>query len=441
MKRILEVAVSFLKVAVFWLAVALAVVGWITLPWQGVAILSLVLALWLALTRGGRLALEATHIGIASLPQRWGASSVIVIGIAGVVGVLVAMLAMGAGFKATLDAAGSDDTVIILRSGAKVESNSNIERSLVPLIAALPGIERDADGRPLLSAEVSQVVSLPTRDEGTDANVQFRGIGPESFAVHGNVRILEGRAPGTGMRELIVGRGAQGQFRGLEVGNTLMLGNQQWTVVGSFASNDAYESELWGDAETVAATYRRPSWQSVLVRTGKDGLETFKAALAADQRLKLDVLTTRSYFAEQSSQLKTLLDVLGTVIGSIMAVGAVFGALNTMYAAVASRAREIATLRAIGFRGLPVVTAVMLETMLLALLGGLLGGLIAWLAFNNFSVSTLGNNFSQVVFQFQVSPALLWTGMKWALGIGLIGGLFPALRAARLPIVAALREV
>jgi putative ABC transport system permease protein len=437
MKRLLSLMKSLLTLAVLLLAIG----AWIVLPWQGALIVVAVLAAWLLATRTGRLALEATRIGIASLPQRWGASSVIVIGIAGVVAVLVAMLAMGEGFEATLDAAGNEDTAIVLRTGSKVESNSVIERSLVPMLATLPGIERDAEGHPLLSAEVSQVVSLPSRADGSDANVQFRGIGPAAFLVRGNVRILEGRAPGTGMRELIVGRGAQAQFRGLEVGNTLMLGNQQWSVVGSFATGDAYESELWGDAETVATTYRRPAWQSVLVRTGKAGFESFKTAVAADQRLKLDVLTTRDYFAQQSGQLKTLLDVLGTVIGAIMAIGAAFGALNTMYAAVATRAREIATLRAIGFRGLPVVTAVMLETLLLALLGGLLGGLLAWLAFNGNSASTLGNNFSQVVFQFQVSADLLWTGLKWALGIGLVGGLFPALRAARLPIVEALREV
>lgn len=198
---------------------------------------------------------------------------------------------------------------------------------------------------------------------------------------------------------------------------------------------------MWTDAQTLATTYNRSAWQSISVRTdGKQGFESFKAAVANDPRLKLDVESTAEYYRKQGGGLNKLLKVLGTVIGAIMAVGAVFGALNTMYAAVATRAREIATLRAIGFRGVPVVTAVMLETMLLALLGGLLGGAVAWLAFNNFTVSTLGNNFSQVVFQFKVSPPLLWSGLKWALGIGLVGGLFPALRAARLPITTALRE-
>lgn len=432
---------SFLKNLGVALALIVALLVWIMLPWQGVLVVVLLLGVWLCFTRAGRLALEATRIGIASLPQRWGASSVIIVGIAGVVGVLVAMLAMGEGFQATLNAAGNEETAIVLRGGSQAETNSVITRNQVPLLASLPGVEKDADGKPLLSAELSQVVNLPSKADGSDTNVQFRGIGEEAFRVREGVRIIEGRAPSPGLREIAVGRGAQTQFRGLAVGSALMLGNQQWTVVGVFESGDAYESELWGDAQTLATTYNRGAYQSVLVRTGKDGYESFKAAVEADPQLKLDVLTTRSYFAKQSGGLKNLLQILGTVIGGIMAVGAVFGALNTMYAAVATRAREIATMRAIGFRGTPVVTAVMLETMLLALAGGVLGGLIAWVLFNNYSVSTLGSNFSQVVFQFKVTTGLLWTGLKWALGIGLVGGLFPALRAARLPITTALREV
>ncbi|MEP6632986.1 MAG: ABC transporter permease, partial [Luteimonas sp.] len=278
------------------------------------------------------------------------------------------------------------------------------------------------------------------RADGNDANVQFRGVGPEAWAVNPKVRIVEGRKFGAGLRELVIGQGAQSQFRGLDVGKTLNLANQQWMIVGKFASGDAHDSELWGDAETIASTYQRSAYQSITVRTdGKAGFQQLKAAMDADPRLKLDVQTTRDYYSKQSGQLSKIISVLGTVIGAIMAIGAVFGALNTMYAAVAGRAREIATMRAIGFRGLPVVVAVMLETMLLALLGGVLGGLIAWLIFNGYSVSTLGNNFSQVVFQFKVSPELLWSGLKWALGIGLVGGLFPALRAARLPVTTALR--
>src|SRR5690606_4050790 len=192
--------------------------------------------------------------------------------------------------------------------------------------------------------------------------------------------------------------------------------------------------------EVLGTTYRRSSYQSVTVKLdGEQGFEQLKTAMAADPRLKLDVSTTRDYYNKQSEGLTKVIEVLGTVVGAIMAIGAVFGALNTMYAAVATRAREVATLRALGFRGLPVVVAVMLETMLLALLGGVLGAALAWLVFNGYTVSTLGSNFSQVVFSFRVSPELLWSGLKWALGIGLVGGLFPALRAARLPVTTALR--
>ncbi|MCA1714408.1 MAG: ABC transporter permease, partial [Gammaproteobacteria bacterium] len=211
-------------------------------------------------------------------------------------------------------------------------------------------------------------------------------------------------------------------------------------IVGLFESGDSHESELWADAEVLGPTYQRTSFQSVTARLdGKDGFQRLKAAMAADPRLKLDVETTRHYYNKQSEGLTKIIQILGTVVGTIMAIGAVFGALNTMYAAVAGRAREIATMRALGFRGVPVVIAVMLETMLLALLGGIIGAALAWLIFNGYTASTLSGNFSQVMFQFKVAPELMWTGLKWALGIGLIGGLFPALRAARLPVVDALR--
>lgn len=423
-------------------ALAAGLLLWITLPWFGVPALAVLLALWLLLTRGGRLALAATRIGISSLPQRWGASSVIVVGIAGVVGVLVAMLAMGEGFKATLNSTGDDSTAIVLRGGSQAETNSVITREQAPLLSSLPGIAKGPNGKPLMSAELSQVVNLPSMADGTDSNAQFRGVGEEAWLVRDKIKLVEGRRFGAGLREIVVGQGAATQFRGLKVGSKLNMGGQEWSVVGRFASGDAHDSELWGDAQTLASTYNRSAYQSITVRTeGKAGFGQFKAAVEGDPRLKLDVETTRAYYAKQSGQLATIIKWLGIIIGSIMAVGAVFGALNTMYAAVAGRAREIATMRAIGFRGLPVVTAVMLETMLLALLGGLLGGLIAWAIFNGYSVSTLGSNFSQVVFQFKVSPELLWSGLKWALGIGLVGGLFPALRAARLPITTALRAL
>jgi putative ABC transport system permease protein len=422
------------------LALVVGLAVWTQLPLAAVVALAAALALWLGLTRYGRQTVAVSEIGIASLPRRWGASSVIVVGIAGVVGVLVAMLAMGEGFKATLNQTGSADSAIILRGGSQAETNSVITRDQVPLISALDGIAKGEDSRPLVSPELSQVVDLPTVADGTDANVQLRGVGEQAWKLRPQVKIVEGRRFGSGLRELVVGRGAQHQFRGITVGNKVRLGSQDWTVVGAFESGDSHESELWADGEVVASTYNRQAFQAVTVKLQSgDGLKRLTAALAADPRLKLDVLTTHDYYAKQSEGLNKIINVLGTVIGAIMAIGAVFGALNTMYAAVAGRAREIATMRALGFRGLPVVVAIMLETMLLALLGGLLGAAIAWVLFNGHTVSTLGQNFSQVVFQFRVSPALLWTGLKWALGIGLVGGLFPALRAARLPVTEALR--
>ena len=422
------------------LALVAGLAAWIYMPWYGIVALAVALGVWLLVTRTGRLALAATRIGIASLPQRWGASSVIIVGIAGVVGVLVAMLAMGEGFSATLKQTGSEDTAIILRGGSQAETNSVITRDQVPLISTLAGLRKDAQGRPIISPELSQVVNLPTASSGEDANAQFRGVSDAAWAIRPKVKIIEGRKFEVGVRELIVGQGAKNQYRGLDVGKTLALGNQDWTVVGVFASGDAHDSEMWTDIETLSSAYNRRAYQSVTVGVdGKAGFKQLSDALANDPRLKLDALTTRDYYTKQSTGIATLIKVLGTVIGTIMAIGAVFGALNTMYAAVAGRAREIATMRAIGFRGTPVVMAVMLETMLLALLGGLLGGFIAWAIFNGYSVATLGSNFSQVVFQFKVSPELLWTGLKWALGIGLIGGLFPALRAARLPVTEALR--
>lgn len=424
------------------LAIIVLLAMWIALPWQGVALVVAGLVIWLTTTRGGRLAWMATRLGLSSLPQRWGASLVIVVGIAGVVGVLVAMLAMGEGFSATLKGTGSDRNAILLRGGAQAETNSVITRDQAVLMQSLPGIARDGEGRPLASPELSQVVTLPSKSDGSDANAQIRGVTAAGWTVRPRVRVVEGRRFEPGKRELTVGSGVVSQFRGVSVGNTLTFANQDWKVVGVFRSGDSHDSELWADADTLAATYQRSAYQSVTVRLeGKGSLKTLKAALDEDPRLKLDAETTRQYYNKQASGLKKLIDVLGTVIGAIMAVGAVFGALNSMYAAVAGRAREIATLRALGFRGMPVVVGVMLETMTLALIGGVLGGLLAWLIFNNYSVSTLGSNFSQVVFAFKVSPALLWSGLKWALGIGLIGGLLPALRAARMPVTDALRAI
>ncbi len=353
------------------------------------------------------------------------------VGIAGVVGVLVALQAMAEGFQATLRGTGRDDAAIVLRAGANTELSSGLDRATVRLVAQAPGVLRDAQGVPIASAEVVVIANVPKRATGTDANAEVRGVGPRVWALRPQVHIVEGRAFTPGLRELVVGTGARRQFSGLEPGSTLQLNNQAWTVVGVFASGDSHDSEIWGDAESVSVTLRLNS---------PEAFETLKAALTGDPRLRVDVETTRSYYSKQSEQLTRIIRILGIGIAVIMAFGAAFGALNTMYAAVAARAREIATLRALGFAGLPVVVAVMLETMLLALVGGVIGAAAAWGVFNGYTVSTLGSNFSQVVFQFRVTPTLLVQGLQWALVIGLAGGLPPALRAAALPVTAALRE-
>jgi putative ABC transport system permease protein len=419
---------------------------WVYLPWTVVLALVAVFALWMVLTRRGRQAASVTAVGVSTLRQRLGSSSVVIIGIAGVVGVLVALLAMGEGYAETLRKTGSADTAIVMRGGSASEVMSVMDHDSVVVVPQAPGIARDSQGKPIASPEIVVAANLPIKGSTPDdeGSVQLRGVSDQAWAVRPNLKIVAGRKFTPGMRELIVGQGARRQFAGLEPGHEVKLGNQTWTVVGVFASNDALDSEIWGDADTVASTYRRGSSRaSVTVKLADaKAYDAFKAALAADPRLKVDVDTTLNYFSKQSEGMSKVMRVMGITVGLIMAIGAVFGALNTMFAAVASRAREIATLRAIGFRGVPVVVAIMLETMLLALIGGLIGGLVAWLIFNGYTASTMAaGTVGQLTFAFKVSPELLWQGLKWALAIGFVGGLFPAVRAARLPVTTALREL
>lgn len=434
---------SVLQNAGLAFALVIALVVWILAPWYVLLALAVIAALWMLLSHGGRQAASVSHVGISTLGQRLGASSVVVIGIAGVVAVLVALLSMAEGYRHTVGSTGDASTAIVLRGGSAAEVMSVIDRSLINTVVQAPEIARDASGRPLASPELVVAANLPLRGGAPDedGSVQFRGVGELAFQVRPNLRIVEGRMFETGRRELIVGKGARRQFSGLEPGQTVRLGSDTWEVVGAFESNDANDSEIWADAEVVATTYRRGSSRaSITARlTSADAFKAFKATLDADPRTQVEVSTTLDYFAKQSEGMSKVLRIIGIVVGSIMAVGAVFGALNTMFATVAARAREIATLRAIGFRGLPVVVAVMLETMLLALLGGVLGGFIAWVVFDGYGASTLAGGVGQMTFEFLVTPALLWSGLKWALAIGFVGGLFPAVRAAQLPVTTALR--
>lgn len=436
----------FLKNLGLVLLTLVAIGAWVAMPWQGALVLAVLVAVWMFAFRSGAQARSVAAVGISTLSQRLGSSAVIVVGIAGVVGVLVALLAMAEGYGQTLRNSGSLDTAIVLRGASANEVSSSLSLEDLVQIEQAPGVARNAKGEPIVSAETVVAANLPVKGSttGDEGSAQVRGISEAAFAVRPNAKIVEGRSFQPGLRELIVGKGAVRQFAGLQVGASLKLGNQPWTVVGIFASGDAMESELWADANVVNDTYKRGSGRnSATVKLDRpEAIKAFGDALEANPQLKVKASTTLDFFAKQSEQMTKILRIIGITVGAIMAVGAVFGALNTMFAAVATRAREIATLRAIGFRGLPVVVAVMLETMLLALVGGAIGGVVAWAIFNGFEASTMAaGSVGKLSFNLRVSPGLLWEGIKWALAIGFIGGLFPAARAASLPVTTALREL
>ncbi|HMD75561.1 MAG TPA: ABC transporter permease [Steroidobacteraceae bacterium] len=382
-----------------------------------------------------------TVMNLQTLPQRLGASSVIVIGIAGVVAVLVSVLAMAAGFHHTLADSGRADRAIILRGGSDAELNSNLTREDIDVISSAAGLAKDEGGKALLSNELVTVANLPKLDTGTDANVTLRGVGLKLVEVRPELKIVEGRLFKPAVRELIAGAGAAKQFRGLTVGSVLNLRNADWLVCGIFTSNgDVHESELLADVDTVGSSIERTGYSSAIVLLeSAAAFSSFKDALTTDPRLKVDVEREPEYYAAQSKDLTRTINIVGNSVAIIMAIGAMFGALNSMYTAVAARSVEIATLRAIGFGGLPVLLSVMIEALVLALVGGILGAALAWLFFNGHSVSTLGAAFAQVVFQLTVTRTLIVTGIVWACLIGLLGGFFPALRAARLPVAEALR--
>jgi putative ABC transport system permease protein len=436
---------KFLKNLGLLLLTAALLVGWVLLPWYGALALAVLLALWMLLFRSGAQARSVTAVGVSTLTQRLGSSAVIVVGIAGVVGVLVSLLAMAEGYAQTLRNSGSLDTAIVMRGASANEVSSSLSRADIVQIEQAPGVARNDKGEPIISAETVAAANLAVKGGSADdsGSAQVRGVSEAAFVVRPRVKIIEGRSFQPGLREIIVGKGAVRQFEGLKVGASLKLGNQPWTIVGIFASGDSMESELWADANVVNDTYKRGSGRnSATVRLESPAaIKAFSDALENNPQLKVKASTTLDFFARQSEAMTKMLRIIGITVGGIMAVGAVFGALNTMFAAVATRAREIATLRAIGFRGLPVVVAVMLETTLLALIGGLIGGALAWLVFNGFEASTMSAGaVGKLSFNLAVSPTLLWEGVKWALAIGFVGGLFPAVRAASLPVTTALRE-
>ncbi len=388
--------------------------------------------------------LVATGINLRTIPQRLGSSVVAVVGTAGVVAVFVALLSMAEGFRATMATTGSPDTVIVLRGGADAEMTSILMREDVRVIEDTAGLARSPEG-PLASGEIYVIVDLPKRSTGLTANVPMRGVGTAAFRVRDSLAIVEGRRFETGRNEVIVGRGAASQFAGLSVGSLLTFGENRWTVVGVFdAGGTVADSEIWCDAAVLGPAYRRGDAVQVVVAklTSPDEFQAFKDRLTTDPRLNVKVLRERDYYAEQASFVHTLITGLGLFIAALMAVGAVFAAVNTMYSSVAARTREIATLRAFGFRGGPVVVSVLNEAALLGLAGGIVGAAIAYVGFNGYRTSTINwQSFSQVAFAFRVTPGLLVQGIALALGLGLLGGLFPAIRASRLPVVTALREL
>jgi putative ABC transport system permease protein len=387
---------------------------------------------------------SVTVFNIRSVPQRIGSSLTAIFGIAGVVAVMVGVLSIAQGILQTMNNSASEDNVVVLRSGSNSEMMSILAGEDVRIVSEAPGLARNESGS-IASPELFVIINLLKRSTGTDANVPLRGVSGNALEIRDGFRIVEGRMFEWGLNEVIVGVGALIEFQGLEVGSTITVAQEEWPVVGIFETGGGLaETEIWVDASVLQPAYRRGnSYQAVYARLESPAAyQEFKDALTSDPRLNVKPMRESEYYASQSEMLYNLVTGLGTLIAVIMGLGAVFGALNTMYTAVSSRAREIATLRALGFHSSPVVISILLESLLLALIGGTIGALAAWWVFDGFRAATLNfTSFSQVAFAFDVSPSLLIRGIVFAMVIGLIGGLFPAIRAARQPVATALREL
>jgi putative ABC transport system permease protein len=381
---------------------------------------------------------------VRSVRERWTSAVVAVLGVAGAVGVFVAMLSMARGFKATLVASGSSGNAIVLRAGPTAEMYSVLTIDQVRIIEDAPGVARGADG-PLASPEVVVIAAFPLKRTGTDANVQIRGVSPRVLQVRDKVKITQGRMFQAGLNELIAGRNVAGTYAGLELGRVVKFGGGAWTVVGIFdAGGSSFDSELWCDALVLNEVYKRPTniFQSVTVHlTSAGAFGAFKDALTSDPRLNVQTERERTYYERNSRALTTMITVLGTLVAFVMGIGAVFGALNTMYSAISERTREIATMRALGFGGGAVVASFVFESVFVAGLGGLLG-CAAVVPLNGWTTGTINfQTFSHLAFAFRTTPEIMGFGLAFALLMGLIGGLPPAIRAARRPGAAALREL
>ncbi|MCX5801681.1 MAG: ABC transporter permease [Candidatus Eisenbacteria bacterium] len=382
---------------------------------------------------------------LRSVVNRWVSTLVAVLSIAGTVAVFIVMLAMAQGFRATLTSSGSPQNAIILRGGANAEMMSAVMLDQVKVIADAPGVGRSSAGEPLVSAEVVVIGAFPLLSSGSDANVQIRGTSPLALQVRPEVRMAQGRFFQSGLAELIVGKNVTGIYKGFDLGSTVDFGGGRWTIVGVFdAGGSSFDSEVWCDASVLNQIYKRPEnvFQSVTVRLASVGsFKELKDALTTDPRLTVDVFRETSWYSEQSRTVATIIRVLGFLVAIVMAVGAIFAALNTMYSAVAARSSEIGTLKALGFGPASIVASFLAESMIIALAGGAIGCLAA-LPFNGFTAGTMNwASFSYLAFSFRVTPAIVGTGIIFALLMGAIGGIPPAVRAARLPIVVALREL
>jgi len=379
---------------------------------------------------------------LRSVRQRWTSSIVAVVGIAGTVGVLVAILSIAFGFRATLVSSGSPANALILRAGSNSEMVGAVTLDQVHIVESAPGVMRQA-GKPLVSPEVVVIAPFPLKTSGTDANVQVRGVSAKALDVRPFVHFIAGRFFTPGVNELVVGKNALNAYSGLDLGSTVQLAGAKWKIVGIFDSGgSAFDSEIWGDAVLLNQAYNRPEniYQSVTARLPSPAdFQAFKDRITSDPQMTVSVDREIDYYAKQSQVLTTLIVTLGLIVGLVMAIGAIFGALNTMYSAVSERSREIATMRALGFRASSVVLSFMFEALLIAGIGGVLGCL-AVLPLNGFTASTLNfATFSSVAFSFRVSPLLIGVGMAFAVMMGLVGGTPPAIRAARRPITTALR--
>lgn len=384
-----------------------------------------------------------TAMNLRSLPQRAATSLVIVIGIAGVVAVLTSVMAMSIGMIRTMENAGRDDRVIVMRNGSSSETASSVSRDSLRVIADAPGVKRDAEGKSIVSAESLSLINLFKKEDGSQVNVIVRGVGSQVLALRPEIRITSGRMFKPAATEVIVGKAAAGQYRGLALGDKVRTRNATWTIVGTYETGgDSHESELMTDADTLISSNQRGGFQSITVMLESPAaFQRFKDAVSSNPALAIDVLKEREYFKRASEGISRVISFLAYIVGGIMAIGAVFGALNTMYSAVSERLREIATLRALGFGATAMIVSVLVEALLLAGIGGIIGSMIAWTFFNGNTVSTGGAAQGQLIFDLSVSPQLMVIGVAWACVIGLIGGLFPAIRAARLPVATALRAI